>query len=88
MFIDLFDAAANNTVLECIVRKTPIIVNKIPGVVDYLGEGYPLYFSELDEVSALLTEEKLLAAQEYLKKMDCTDIEIDVFVGKLMRSIQ
>jgi hypothetical protein len=88
VFIDLFDAAANNTILECIVRKTPIIVNKIPGVVDYLGEGYPLYFSELHEVSELLTEEKLLAAHEYLKKMDCTDIEIDVFVGKLMRSIQ
>jgi len=87
VFIDLFDAAANNTILECIVRKTPIIVNKIPGVVDYLGEGYPLYFTDLEDVPALLTEDKLLEAHEYLKKMDCTDIEIDVFVGKFMRSI-
>ena len=88
VFVDLFDAAANNTVLECIVRKTPIIVNKLPGVVDYLGENYPLYFSNLHDVPALLTEEKLLEAHEYLKKMDCADIEIDFFVGKLMRAIQ
>ena len=88
VFIDLFDAAANNTVLECIVRKTPVIVNKLPGVVDYLGENYPLYFSNLDDVSNLLTEEKLLEAHEYLKNIDGTDIEIDYFVRKLLTSIQ
>jgi hypothetical protein len=87
VFIDLFDAAANNTVLECIVRKTPIIVNKLPGVVDYLGENYPLYFNELGDVPGLLSEEKLLEAHEYLKKMDCADIEIDYFIRKLMTSM-
>ena len=87
VFIDLFDAAANNTVLECIVRKTPIIVNKLPGVVDYLGEDYPLYFSELEDVSGLLAQEKLLEAHEYLKKMDCADIEIDYFIRKLITSM-
>lgn len=88
VFIDLFDAAANNTVLECIVRKTPIIVNKLPGVVDYLGEEYPLYFSKLEDVSSLLTEDKLFEAHEYLKKMDCVDIEIDYFLKKLMTAMQ
>jgi hypothetical protein len=87
VFIDLFDAAANNTVLECIVRKTPIIVNKIPGVIDYLGEDYPLYFSDLEDVPALLSEEKLLEAHEYLKKMDCADVEIDYFIKKLMTAM-
>jgi hypothetical protein len=53
VFIDLFDAAANNTVVECIIRNTPIIVNKIEGVVDYLGENYPLYFTNLDEIPDL-----------------------------------
>jgi len=87
VFIDLFDAAANNTVLECIVRKTPIIVNKIPGVIDYLGEDYPLYFSDLEDVPALLSEEKLLEAHEYLKKMDCADVEIEYFIKKLMTAM-
>jgi hypothetical protein len=88
VFIDLFDAAANNTVLECIVRKTPIIVNKLPGVMDYLGENYPLYFSHLDEVPHLLTEEKLLQAHEYLKNINAMDIEIDYFIRKLLTAIQ
>ena len=88
VFIDLFDAAANNTVLECIVRKTPIIVNKLPGVMDYLGENYPLYFSHLDEVPHLLTEEKLLQAHEYLKNINAMDIEIDYFIKKLLTAIQ
>jgi hypothetical protein len=74
-------------VLECIVRKTPIVVNKLPGVVDYLGENYPLYFSELEDVPALLTEEKLLEAHEYLKTMDCADVEIDYFIKKLMTAM-
>ena len=88
VFIDLFDAAANNTVLECIVRKTPLIINKIPGVVDYLGENYPLYFSNLEEISSLLDEEKLLEAHEYLKTIDTKSLEIDYFVRKLLTHIQ
>ena len=40
VFVDLFDAAANNTVLECIVRNTPIIINKCEGVIEYLGYGF------------------------------------------------
>lgn len=88
VFIDLFDAAANNTVLECIVRNTPLIVNKLPGVVYYLGENYPLYFSNLEEVSSLLQEEKLLEAHEYLKTIDTKSLEIDYFVRKLLTYIQ
>jgi hypothetical protein len=87
VFINLFDAAANNTVLECIVRKTPIIVNKLPGVIDYLGENYPLYFSNLDEVSSLLQEEKLLEAHEYLKTINTKSLEIDYFIRKLLTHI-
>ena len=59
VFIDLYDSAANNTVLECIIRNTPLIVNRTPGVVEYLGEDYPLYFDNLDEVDGLLELEKL-----------------------------
>jgi hypothetical protein len=45
--MDLYDATSNNAIVECIIRNTPIIVNKLPGVVDYLGENYPLYFNIL-----------------------------------------
>lgn len=47
VFIDLFDAASNNTIVECIIRNTPIIVNKVGGVSEYLGNNYPLYFDDI-----------------------------------------
>jgi hypothetical protein len=83
VFVDLFDAAANNTILECIVRNTPIIVNKIESVVEYLGENYPLYFNNLFEVPLLLSEEKILEAHIYLCNMDKPDLSIDFFTKTL-----
>ena len=84
VFIDLYDAAANNTVVECIVRNTPIIINKIPGVVDYLGENYPLYYTKLDEVPKLLTNEQIFLAHQYLLNMNKEEFEIEYFTKKLI----
>jgi hypothetical protein len=83
VFIELFDASANNTVLECIIRNTPIIINKLPAVVEYLGENYPLYFNNLYDVETLLSEDKIKAAYEYLKNMDKSDLLIPNFVKSL-----
>jgi hypothetical protein len=85
VFVDLFDASANNTLLECIVRNTPIIINKLPAVVEYLGENYPLYFNNLDEANELLlNNELLLKSHNYLKSMDKTEFSIDNFIKKIM----
>jgi hypothetical protein len=83
VFVDLFDASANNTILECIVRNTPIIVNKIDGVVEYLGDNYPLYFNTLDDVPGLIDTIKIQEAHIYLKKMDKSKFKIDYFVNKI-----
>ena len=45
IFINLIDASAINTLIECIVRNTPIIINNHPAVIELLGENYPLYFN-------------------------------------------
>jgi hypothetical protein len=87
VFIDLFDSAANNTVLECIARNTPIILNRTPGVVEYLGDRYPLYFNTLDEVSALMTIENITAGHEYLKKMDKSRFTLDYFVRSFANAV-
>jgi hypothetical protein len=75
VFIDLFDAAANNTVLECILRRTPIIINKLPGTRYYLGDDYPLFFDNIDEVPELLTIENLRKASTYLENIKLTNVE-------------
>uniref|UniRef100_A0A6C0E181 DUF5672 domain-containing protein n=1 Tax=viral metagenome TaxID=1070528 RepID=A0A6C0E181_9ZZZZ len=83
VFVDFFDAAANNTVLECIIRNTPIIVNKIEGIVDYLGDDYPLYYTHLGEVTSLLSITKITEAHNYLMRMDKTPFMINTFLKGL-----
>jgi hypothetical protein len=51
VIINLYDSSANNTIIECIVRNTPVLVNPIEPVLEYLGEDYPFYFSSLQEAA-------------------------------------
>ncbi len=61
-FVELYDANANNAVIECIARGTPLLVNPLPAVVEYLGEDYPLYFTTLAEAAAKAQDVALLDA--------------------------
>ena len=69
IFLKLIDASAVNTIIECIVRNTPVLVNKLPAVVEILGDKYPLYYNNLDEVNSLLTVKNIESAYNYLKKL-------------------
>ena len=60
VIVNLYDSSANNTVIECIVRNTPILVNPIEPIVEYLGPDYPLYFSSLEEAAAKAENPDLL----------------------------
>lgn len=70
VLVEVISAAANNTVVECIARNTPLCINRHEGPVYYLGEDYPLFFDDLDEVPYLMTEQKILSAHRHLKSMD------------------
>lgn len=70
VFMEVVSAVANNTVVECIIRNTPICVNRHPGPVGYLGKDYPLFYDELDEVPSLLTVANIMKAHQYLRQMD------------------
>lgn len=66
-FLHLYDASANNAIIECIVRNTPVLVNPLESVVEYLGKDYPLYFNTLEEASEKLHNNDLLyEAYKYL----------------------
>jgi hypothetical protein len=63
----MYATAANNVVIECIARATPIIINPLPGVVEYLGEDYPLYACDEKEANFLLAKpQKIKEAHFYL----------------------
>jgi GR25 family glycosyltransferase involved in LPS biosynthesis len=70
MFLDFVESSANNAVLECIARSTPMVIKKHPSVVEYLGEEYPLYFNNLDDCKKLLVQSRIKDAHQYLKNMD------------------
>lgn len=97
VFINLVDASAVNTIIECIVRNTPIIVNKHPAVVELLGEDYPLYYKNdtsdyyniNKEIENLVSNGlKIKKAYSYLSKMNKKKLMIENFVFSLINVVQ
>lgn len=70
VLIEVVSAVANNTVVECMARHTPICINRHPGPEYYLGKDYPLFYDHFSDIEELLTMDNILAAHEYLKTMD------------------
>jgi polysaccharide pyruvyl transferase WcaK-like protein len=88
IFIYLIDASAANTIIEAIVRNTPILINKIEPVVEYLGSGYPFYYESMEEATGKLNNMKLIKkTHEYLKKMDKTFLKIQTFMNNFKKVI-
>jgi hypothetical protein len=92
VFLELFDTSANNAVVECIVRCTPIVINRHPAVVEYLGPDYPLYYDTIAEVENLLTRDSIMSAYEYLCQYDKEALSgslfrdrVELFVSQRMK---
>jgi len=87
VFINLVDASAVNTVIECIVRNTPILVNRLPAVVECLGPDYPLYYDSLVHAYEILNNFNLLkSGYDYLTKLNKDKFNIDYFLESLINS--
>jgi len=89
--IDLWDASANNAVLEAIAMNNPIFVSRHPAVIEYLGRDYPMYFADISDVEAVINDDQLLvermhAAHLYLTRMAKDDLTMSVFVQALNHS--
>lgn len=70
IFLHLYDSSINNSVLEAIIRHTPIVINKIKPIIEILGADYPLYFDELNEVDKIITDTNIMKAHLHLKKLE------------------
>jgi hypothetical protein len=87
VFAWYFGIAASNTVLECIARSTPLLLNRLEASVEYLGADYPLFASDLDEASQFVRDrERLRAAHEYLSEMDKRRFSFDSFREQFVAS--
>jgi polysaccharide pyruvyl transferase WcaK-like protein len=81
IFIYLIDASAVNTIIESIVRNTPILVNRIEPVVEYLGRDYPFYYDTLEEAARKANDIAVVRrTHEYLKGMDKSFLRVENFI--------
>lgn len=96
VFINLVDASAVNTIIECIVRNTPIIVNNHPAVVELLGQNYPLYYTNSQnyfemnkQVYDLLSNtNNIKKAYQYLTNLEKHRFNINNFKTQFVNYIQ
>lgn len=88
VFLDLYDSSANNSIIECIARCTPILINKIPAVIEYLGEDYPFYFENYEEAEEKACDLDLIKeTNNYLSNTKLRDeIRIENFLRNFERS--
>jgi len=66
--MEVFDASANNVLLDCIAFRTPIFVNRHPAMVEHLGEDYPLYFDHPEQIPDLMG--RVEDAHHHMNRLD------------------
>lgn len=86
VFIDLIEASACNTLIECIVRNTPIVLRPSSSIVERLGPNYPLYWNDYDEIIKILTIENIEKAHQYIKDLDKSVYTFDYWIQSLVNS--
>ena len=89
VFCDYIDCSASNTIVECIATGTPIILNKLPSIVEYLGNDYPLYFEQIynkEKNAYYLTTDNLQQAHAHL--LAIKNLTLKTFTDQLQADIQ
>lgn len=70
VYIELYDSSANNGIIECIARGTPLFINRLPAVEEYLGESYPLYIDSQHDLEQKIQNMDLIRETHlYLKSI-------------------
>ena len=89
VFLNFYDTVANNAVVECIARNTPLVVCKHPSVIEYLGKDYPCYFTNKEEAEKIIHDDKLiLEAHEFLKTIDKSWLSSDYFAQDFITKLK
>jgi hypothetical protein len=90
VFLYLYASSANNIIIECIARNTPILINRDGGVEEYLGKEYPFYYNTYEEaVEKLNNNDIILQTHLYLKnnKIINERINMHYFIKNINKNI-
>lgn len=81
IFLPFIDVAASNSIIESIASNTPMILPKLPAIVDYLGSKYPMYYTTPEQIPKLLTDSVVIETHNYLKSLDKEILTFEHFLG-------
>jgi hypothetical protein len=86
---EYWDVSASNTIIEAIARCTPILVNRHPALVEYLGADYPLFFDDLSDVRALLEDPaRVRLGWKHLVEMDKSWLSAKAFAREVVEFVR
>jgi hypothetical protein len=81
VFLNLIDASAVNTIIECIVRSTPVLVNRHAAVEEMLGQEYPFYYEDMLEAGLKVNDVELISkTNKYLQAMNKKKYTMEYFL--------
>jgi exopolysaccharide biosynthesis predicted pyruvyltransferase EpsI len=87
VMIYLCDVSACNTIIECLIRNTPILINRHPAVTEYIGEDYPFYYNSVEEAQSKLNDIVMIKnAYNYILNKNKDDLSIEYFMNKFTTS--
>lgn len=87
-FSQFYSSSANNAVVDCLARQTPLLVNRLDAIVEYLGDDYPFYFQSLQEAAKKAESIELVYQAHQHMKLNPTQnkISIDYFIHSVQNS--
>lgn len=89
IFLNLKDASAVNTVIECIVRNTPLIVNRLPSLEEYLGTDYPGFYDNLREAAIMCESQNTITSiYVYMMRLNKERYQLAKFIEQFQNIIQ
>lgn len=84
VFLKLIDCSACIAVIECIMRETPVIVNRHVALEEILGKDYPGFFDTYVEAQKILNSmQAILCCHEHLKRIDKSRFSLEKFLKDL-----
>lgn len=87
VFLNLYDVSACNVVLECIARNIPILINKLPANIEYLGEDYPFFYNSIEEANEKINNRFLIKETNmYLNDFNKEHLSIEYFLDSFNSS--
>jgi hypothetical protein len=87
-FLHIYDSTANNIILECIKANCPIIVNNNSSVKNYLGNDYPLYYTDYTQINDLLSNKNILKAYVHLKNLNKDKFDNEYLFNNILSTMK